>query len=1803
MNKLEIVKLNSDNFRSLVKKLNLSIDAVNELMSIVDSKSDAAKGRQVCYYSTNVDMIADSSLELNDLCISFGSAELGDESVKVYKITDSIVDIDPDLVKCVLLENGLWAVNFASFSGDGSGGSGGSGGGDSSTTLEIEATTPLSTAVAEGERTTLGYKYTTTVGNTGIVKIYVDDALKYSGNINVGDNTFDPSPYLTPGTHTVEVTVTNKLNASKSLTFVYSVVALTISSTFSDTTVFTEDIQFNYTPVGVVDKQIHFILDGEEIYCPTISASGKQQTQGLEASKFSHGSHVLKVYSTALVGNTTLKSNILTYSIMFAEAGNNTPIIASTFDTTETTQGTLLAIDYFVYTPDVLNSSVSLMVNDTTVSSLSVGRTKQRWTVSDYPLGNVRFTIRCGSVSKTFMVSVTKPEIVIEAEKNGLDLYLTATGKSNSATDRDEWAYKDIKAELVGFNYGSNGWITNDNGETVLRVNGNARVNIPYNLFATDPRSNGLTIEIEFETRNIADFEAPLISCINGGVGIEITSQKAIISSEQLSGTSAIKAQFKENDKIRVSFVIQSRAENRLIYTYLNGIMSGVAQYQDNDNFVQKKPVGITIGSNYAGVDVFNIRKYRQALTKEQILTNYMADIVNPSEKIECYRHNAIFDDYSKISYLKVASKMPCLTIIGELSAYKGDKKTVRAIYEHNTDHTKDFDYTGCSLNVQGTSSQYYPRKNYKLKLSGKYKLFDDSIPEKTFCFKADYMDSSHRLNTVTANLVNALYRKVGLLPPQTKENTIQMAVRGYICAVFQRATENDDRVCLGAYNFNNDKSDVDTFGYTEEYPAAESWEFSNNTSDRCLFKEFWCEYYKLSDGTYIKVKDYKEDSGVSLADTTKYYLLNSETETAYITVDEYNANPTAYSIDVANDFESRYPEDYTDYTALSRVVSWVASTTNNVDKFKAEVEQYFSLPHLLAYYVIGITCAMADSFAKNLFLSTWDGIIWYPIFYDMDTCFGLNNEGVNGFSYDVEFNDTIGTQNVFNGSTSVLWNNLQKAFPDKIAETFANLVRYGLNYSNMVAMHVNHTKIISEAMFNEDADFKYIQPLLQDNIGTYLYIAQGDRLEHFKWWLKNRFDYLNSKFNTSDYVSDYATMRLYTPLNENGEVDNSLPVRPSADFDITAYISEYVRVKFGSIMTSARIQKGESVTIKAPDIKFNDTETIIYGASNISDLGDLSDKYAGTIDLSNMIKLTKIIVGSGVTGYKNTNLTNLSVGNNKLLETVDVRNCPNLKGTFDLSGCDNIQEIYAQGTAITSVALASGGSLKRMYLPETISNLTIRNQPSLNTLSLAGYTNLSTLRIENSDSVDISIILKNATNLARVRLINVDITADSWEVLEALGNMQGISEDDTTISTPIVTGTYYAKASSSAQLTAMREKYATIFPDLQIDAAHPVYWSVKFVNWDGTILDEQTVEHGENASNPLTRSENRIETPTRPADDACYSYVYKNWDGTLTNINGNRQILANYTQNKRSNTVTLYNGSVKLYEVSVLYNEGLTYDTSKLSYPGSEEGNWVFWKWDKAINHVIKTTEAHAVWIKNDPSGLTLKDGSLLSPTNFEKCTWSQIKEVCDAGLASFWWNIGDTKKITLFTGEIITLQIYDFDHDYTDENNWGTSAITIGMKNLMRSTHRMNPTHDNEGGWPASEMYTYLNTTLWNYLPSELKDIITPVVKKSTKGHYNQTIISSTDKLFLFNNIEVGWGSNSNTPYSYEGHKYPIFSNNASRIKYLSDGAGQAYWYWLRSPVIYWTTLFWFVVNDGGVYSHDAAGGSRGVCFGFCI
>lgn len=94
---------------------------------------------------------------------------------------------------------------------------------------------------------------------------------------------------------------------------------------------------------------------------------------------------------------------------------------------------------------------------------------------------------------------------------------------------------------------------------------------------------------------------------MNAGIGLEVTAQKAIFRSEQTS----IETQFKEDERVRISFVIEKKAENRLIFVYINGEICGLIQYPEQDNFTQP----IRPGSRSAAVTVPQISLISVSMT------------------------------------------------------------------------------------------------------------------------------------------------------------------------------------------------------------------------------------------------------------------------------------------------------------------------------------------------------------------------------------------------------------------------------------------------------------------------------------------------------------------------------------------------------------------------------------------------------------------------------------------------------------------------------------------------------------------------------------------------------------------------------------------------------------------------------------------------------------------------------------------------------------------------------------------------------------------------------------------------------------------------------------------------------------------------------------------------------------------------------------------------------------------------------------------------------------------------------------
>lgn len=656
----------------------------------------------------------------------------------------------------------------------------------------------------------------------------------------------------------------------------------------------------------------------------------------------------------------------------------------------------------------------------------------------------------------------------------------------------------------------------------------------------------------------------------------------------------------------------------------------------------------------------------------------------------------------------------------------------------------------------------------------------------------------------------------------------------------------------------------------------------------------------------------------------------------------------------------------------------------------------------------------------------------WCFLPYDFDTGIGTNNEGALAFSYELEDIDKLAGADVFNGQNSVLWKNLRQAYFDKIKQMYQELRSQGkLSYEDTERRFEEHQAAWSEAIFNEDSYFKYLAPLINDNTSAYLSMLQGSKAEQRKWWLYNRFRYIDSKYNAGDALTDVITVRGYA----------------KSDITVTPYADIYASVKYGSYLTQMRALRGNSYTLKCPLDNVNDTEIYIYSASQLKDVGDLSGLKIGYAEFSLATKLQAIKIGDADESYANPNLTELHLGNNTLLRKLDVRNCQNLAQTVDISGCSNVEFVYFDGTSVAGILLPPAGILKELHLPETITNLTIRNQPSLYDLTVPDYSKITTLRLENVNKVvDSKTILKAIPANSRVRLLGIDWTAedadDLMSLIALLDTMRGLDENGNNLDTAQVSGTISVDTVTGAQVAEIQSKY----PDIKIAYQHITSFLYFYNDTGTTLLYTQSITDG--ADGAYSGS-----TPSK-SSTAQYTYSFAGWskktggsaDSTaLKAVVADRNVYAAFTATVRRYTVYFYNGSTLLQKVeNVAYGSSATYTgDTPVSSEGSAE-DYPFLGFVPDGKNITGNTSCYA---------------QFGSPYEFTEITdsWDEICTSIDDKSYRTKYKLGNYKSLTLtYKSDTISGTSYsstfklmlagiDVNYDDIDDNNIPLEFISV--------------------------------------------------------------------------------------------------------------------------------------------------------------
>ncbi len=249
---------------------------------------------------------------------------------------------------------------------------------------------------------------------------------------------------------------------------------------------------------------------------------------------------------------------------------------------------------------------------------------------------------------------------------------------------------------------------------------------------------------------------------------------------------------------------------------------------------------------------------------------------------------------------------------------------------------------------------------------------------------------------------------------------------------------------------------------------------------------------------------------------------------------------------------------------------------------------------------------------------------------------------------------------------------------------------------------------------------------------------------------------------------------------------------------------------------------------------------------------------------------------------------------------------------------------------------------------------------------------------------------------------------------------------------------------------------------------------------------------------------------------------------------------------------------------------------------------------------------------------------------TPLNSMTWEQIRIISDLGLASQYFNVGDTKEITLngkvgnvtFKNFTLAAFIIGIDHNSAIEGRnrihfqIGKTAPSSGVDICLvdsgygatftsGSWFIMNRGNTNMGGWEGSDMRGIICPALQAALPSELKSVLKTVVKytDNTGGDnaYASYVTATTETIFLLSEFElmgaIRYANETEAEYQAQ---YQYYLSGASKVKYKHDDQTESAMWWLRSPHVGASFCY---ENESGGTGTGSAMYSEGFAPAFCI
>ena len=1168
-----------------------------------------------------------------------------------------------------------------------------------------------------------------------------------------------------------------------------------------------ESVEIPYSVSGFGTKVMEWYVDGVPLpYSKTedeIAETETSRTKYISTAGLSQGIHSLQFRVRTVINGEEFYSKTLYRDFMVRSHSDKTVLIAAGAEFPMgspligpgehlvlhgMTQYAAYPLKLAVFNPSYAAATpLEVRLDGELLTTLSMRNNEAAdYSISATSYGEALLTLKAGDTVYSAAADVAKSPAAVEEITQGLVLALSAKGKSNSSADRNKWEYGSFRTTFNGFKWlPVCGWTSG-----CLMISDGASVEINCAPLGKDLTVSGATLEFEFSTTNVSDSEA-VVCDLRGdsGAGILITASEASLTS---AGGAVVSTRYKPEENVRLSFVINKSSgvvNKTIIFLYVNGILSGAATYAANDNFISSESLRIASSAD-TDVCLRALRFYDTALTPDQILNNFILYRENAAELLNVYDRNNVYEDGSvNLSVDRLSGQLPVMIITGNIPALEAttDKNLqidVDVEYINLQNPSRSFRMKNAAMRPQGTSSMSYPKKNFRLYTGKKdntvlydadgnivpdrlYSFSEGAQPVDCWCLKADFAESSGTHNTGIARLwnnamknaqIDGQYRLRTMAQQSAADSGFQYDVRttvdGFPILMFYRLEENSPLVFIGKYNFNNDKSTESVFGFCGvpgfDNSAMQCWEVLSNGHRLALFSDI-----------------------------------------------------SGWDSDWQDAFEARYPDGSTDCSDLKAFAEWMASVTQA--DFASQKWEHLDVYKVAAYYVYLMRFGAVDQVVKNAMFTSEDGEHWFFINYDNDTICGLRNDGILVYGPDIdrqtEDSSFAGTVYAFAGHESRLWNMCEAddEFMEIVRKVDNALFAAGLSYDSVTETFDGaQSDKWCERIYNHDAQYKYIGPFTDRGVNN-LFMLQGSRRSHRRWWLSERFAMLDAKYVSGEYKAGSFEVKL-----AGAPAGLTFGIRAAKDMDY-GYGVNNVPVEYG-----VSLQKGDSHTFTTTSVLNVGDPLRIYAAPCLEEI-DVSNlmPYMAQISIAPVYsprlgtKLKKLVAGTK--SSENTSIAELSgIQQAVRMQFLNIEGLKALR-SLDLSKNALLQTLEAHNSGLTSVILPSGAPITSLQLPATLQALTLdgltalsasgldiqNHGAALTTLSVTGCTAINTQSL-----VENWLVYKSAPDEnCSLTLDGVDWTGVDPDWLTRLGSFRNLS----------LRGKVVVTEASEEQLTALQ--------------------------------------------------------------------------------------------------------------------------------------------------------------------------------------------------------------------------------------------------------------------------------------------------------------------------------------------------------------------------------------------------------------